>query len=203
MAFKLKLPDMKRIQICCYSDSDTDLVDSFLNWNTNNLKILCIYRNALIGTPIKYNLDINSLSKSVAAVTREVYISCFEFSAADLQQLIRAAFKAERIIFNLCSIHCSSALDFGAKIKYSTNYLGFDCWGDTSSTETKTDWKTNPFCFSYIVDAIGNSGLKRSLIKLNIYENQTLEKQKVQELLTAKGMKHIKVVEEESDPSTD
>ena len=123
---KLSLPDIKRIQICDISDSDKDLVDSFLNWTPNRLKILYIHHYAPAGTPVKYKFDINSLSKAVAAVTREVYISYFEFSTADLQQFIRTACKTERIVFYLCSVHCSSTLDFGATIKYNTNYLCFD-----------------------------------------------------------------------------
>ena len=200
---KLRLPGIKRIQIINISDSETDLVNSFLNWTPNHLKILYIKHNAPGGIPVKYKLDINLLSKAVAAVTREVYIRCFEFSAADLQQLIRAACNAERIVICWCSVHCLSELDFGATIEYKTNYLGFDSCGETSSEELTTAWKADPSCFSHIVDAIGSSGLRHSLTKLNIYENQTLKKQEVEELLITKGMTHIEVVEEDLDPSTD
>ena len=203
MDSKLRLPDIKWINIIKISDSDTDLVNSFLNWTPNHLIIFFIQHNSPAGSPIKYKLDINSLSKAVTAVTREVFISCFEFSAEDLQQLIRAACNAERIVFYLWSVHCSFALDFGAKIKYNTNYLGFQNWGSTDIIELSTDWKTDPSCFSNIVDAIGSSGLRQSLSKLNIYKNQTLKKKEVKELLNAKGMKRIKVVEEESSSSTD
>ena len=202
MTSKLRLPDIKRIEIFCYSDSDKDLVNSFLNWTPDHLKILCIHHSAPEGSPIKHKLGINSLSKTVAAVTREVFISCFEFSAADLQQFIRAACNAERIVFYLWSVHCSSALDFGAKIEYNTSYLGFDCWGNTDWEGLTTDWKADPFYFSHIVDAIGSSGLRRSLTKLGIYSNHALKQQEVQEQLNAKEMEHIKVVEEKSDPST-
>ena len=203
MAFKLRLPDIKRIQIYYLSDSDTDLVDSFFNSTPSHLKNFNIQHNAPGGTPIKYRFDINSLSKAVAAVTKEVFISCFEFSAADLQQLIRAACNAERIVFHWCSVHCSSALDFGATIEYKTNYLSFDYWGSTNDRDLTTDWKDDPSCFSNIVDAISSSGLKSSLTKLGIYENQTLKKQKVEELLNENGMGHIEVVEEKSIPSID
>ena len=203
MASKLRLPDIKRIQICNISDSDTDLVDSFLNWTPDRMKILYIQHHALNGLPVKYKLDINSLSKTVAAVTKEVYIECFEFSAADLQQLIRAACNAERIVLYLCSVHCSSVLDFGATIEYKTNFLGFDYWGNIYDEDLTTDWKADPSCFSNIVDAIGSSGLKSSLTKLGINCNHTLKKQKVQELLNENGMGHIEVVEEYSSPSTD
>ena len=108
MTSKLRLPDIKLIQICNISDPDTDLVDSFLNWTPNHLKILYIQHSFF--DSIKYKLDINSLSKAVAAVTKEVFISCFEFSAADLQQLIRAACNAERIVLSFvqCIVHLRS-----------------------------------------------------------------------------------------------
>ena len=203
VASKLRLPDIKRIQIINISNSETDLVNSFLNWTPDRLKILCIKTSSPSGTPIKYRLNINSLSKAVAAVTREVFISSFEFSAADLQQFIKAAWNSERIVIYYCSVHCSSELDFGATIEYKTNYLGFDYWGSTYNKELTTDWKDDPSCFSNIVDAISSSGLKNSLTKLGIYENQTLKKKKVQELLNVNGMEHIKVVEEYSSRSTD
>ena len=203
MTSKLRLPDIKRIQIYYLSDSDKDLVNFFLNSIPSHLKILYIQHWASNGIPINYKLDINSFSNAVAAVTRVVYISCFEFSAADLQQLIRAACNAERIVLYLCSVHCSSALDFGATIEYKTNYLGFDCWGNTSDRDLTTDWKVDPSCFSNIVDAIGSSGLKQSLTKLGIYSNQTLKKKEVQELLNDNGMGHIEVVEENSSPNID
>ena len=203
MTFKLRLPDIKRIRINKISNSETDLVNSFLNWIPNHLKILYISHKALRGIPVKYKLDINSLSKAVAVVTKEVFIESFEFSAADLQQLIRAACNAERIVFCYCSVHCSSVLDFGATIKYKTKYLCFDGWGYTGFKELTTDWKADPSCFSNIVDAICNSGLKSSLTKLNIYYNETLKKQKVKELLNENGMGHIKVVEEHSSSNID
>ena len=203
MTSKLKLPDIKWIAAYCYLDSDTDLVDSLLNWTPNHLKDLYIDHSFTIGTPIKHKLDIYSLSEAVAAVTREVYICRFEFSAADLQQLIKAACNAERIVFHYCSVHCLSELDFGATIKYNTKYLSFNFCGDARYEELSTDWMANPSCFSHIVDAIGNSGLRDSLTKLNIYGSQTLKKAKMQKLLNAKEMSHIEVIEEDSIPSTD
>ena len=63
-----------------------------------------------------------------------------------------------------------------------------------------TDWKTDPSCFENIVDAIKNSGLKDSLQKVSIDYNQTLSKEKVQELFNSKGMSHITVTEENQIP---
>ena len=127
----------------------------------------------------------------------------FEFSAAELQQFVRAFCNAERIVFHRCSVRCSSALDFGSKLKFNTNYLSFQLWGNTDFNELKTDWMSDPSCFSHIVDAIGSSGLRHSLAKLNIRLNSTLDKAKVEELLKAKGLAHISVVEERSFPSFD
>ena len=198
----LKLPDIKRIIINNVSDSDANLSRFLSNCTPNQLKFLCINYLSTADTQIKSKIDINSLSKAVGAVTKEVYIRLYEFSAADLQQFIRAACNVERIIIQRCSVHCSSALDFGTKLKYNTNFLSFQYWGDTSYKEL-TDWISDPSCFSHIVDAIGSSGLRDSLTKLSIAYNQTLDKAKVQELLNAKGMAHIKVVEEYPNASSE
>ena len=99
MSAKLRLPNINRIKINNISDSNTYRADYFLNQTPNHLKILYIHHIFTSGAPVKYKLDINLLSETVAAVTKEVFIQCFEFSAADLQQLIRAACNAERIVF--------------------------------------------------------------------------------------------------------
>ena len=199
----LKLPDIKRIRIDYVSDSDSNLSRFFTNCTPNQLKFLCINYSTGPDIPIKSKIDINSLSKAVIGVTKEVYIRLYEFSAADLQQFVRAACNVERIIICRCSVHCSSALDFGATLKYNTNFLSFQFWGDTGCKELTTDWISDPSCFSHIVDAISSSGLRDSLTKLSIAYNQTLDKAKVQDLLNAKGMAHISVVKESPGPSSE
>ena len=199
----LKLPDIKRIRIDYVLDSDADLSDFFANCTPNQLKFLCINNSFSVATPINTKIDINTLSKAVTAVTKEIYIRLYEFSAADLQQFVRAACNTERIIIKRCSVHCSSALDFGSELKYNTNFLSFQFWGETDYTELTTDWKTDPSCFSHIVDAIANSGLRHSLTKLSIANNETLNKAKVQDMLNVKGMAHISVVGECPDPSSE
>ena len=144
---------------------------------------------------------MNSLLKAVSEVTKEVFIRLFEFSATDLQQLIKAACGVERIIIHCCSIHCSAKLDFGADTKYKTKFLSLQLSGNSNCKELTTDWIEDPQVFSNIVDAIGNSGLRDSLTKISIAFNDTLDKTKVLELFSAKGMPHISVVEENPNPS--
>ena len=81
-------------------DSDADLSSFLENCTPNNLKFLSINSNETAVTPIKSKINIKSLSKAVAAVTKEVYIRMYEFSEADLQQFVRAACNVERIIMN-------------------------------------------------------------------------------------------------------
>ena len=197
----LKLPDIKRIKINYVSDSDADLSSFLIKCTPNQLKFLCINYFATTHTQANSKININSLLKAVAAVTKEVFIRLYEFSAADLQQFVRAACNAERIIFHRCSVHCSSALDFGSKLKYNTNFLSFQMWGSTSFEKLTTDWKSNPSCLSHVVNAISNSGLRHSLIKLSVAYNESLDKAKVQEMMNAWGMAHISIVDESPVPS--
>ena len=197
------MPDIKRIKIDYVSDSDADLSNFFANCTPNQLKFLCINYATFTDTLIDSKIDINSLSKAVSAVTKEFYIRLYEFSTADLRQLVRAACNSERIIIHRCSVHCTSALDFGSELKFNTNFLSFQCWGSNFYKELTTEWMSEPSCFSHIVDAIGNCGLRHSLTKLSISWNDTLDKIRVQKLLNEKEMTHISVVEEYQAPSSE
>ena len=183
----LRLPEIKRIRIENISDSDTNLSSFFENCTPNQLKFLSINYTTTSIILIKSKICIKSLSKAVVAVTKEIYIRLYEFSAADLQQFVRAACNAERIVFQRCSVHCSPSLDFGSDLKYNTKFLSFQVWGNIDYKELTTDWISDPSCFSHIVDAIGCSGLRRSLSKLSICSNQTLDKTKMQVLPECKG----------------
>ena len=198
--FRLKLPDLNGIRIEHISDADADVASFFSACTPARLKLLAVnYRaNNFIGIKSKFYVD--ALSGAVARTTKEVFFHCIDFSVEDLQTVVKAARNAERIVFYLCCIHCSSGLDFGADLRFNTKFLSFQTWGNTHFEERTTDWKADPSKFSLIVDAIGSSGLKASLEKLNIFANQTLSASKVQKELNVKGMSHISVVEELTGP---
>ena len=190
------MPDLNGIRIDNISDADADLASFLSDCTPARLKLLVVNYPANNGTGIKSKFYVNAFSKAAARMTKEVYFQCIDFSAEDLQTIVRAARNAERIVFHFCCIHCSSGLDFGANLSYNTKFLSFQSWGSTDYKVRKTDWKADPSKFSLIVDAISNSGLKASLEKLNIYSNQTLSASNVQENLNAKCMSHITVVQE-------
>ena len=197
---KLRLPDLNGIQINYISDADADLV-SFLSDSTPaRLKLLAVNWDRISITGIKSKFYVDAFSEAAARTTKEVFFTFIDFTAEDLQTVVRAARNVERIVFWLCCIHCSSGLDFGADLSYNTKFLSFQGWGSTYFVERTTDWIDDPPKFSLIVDAIGSSGLKASLQKLNIAWNPTLSASKVQEELNAKGMSHISVVQESSAP---
>ena len=125
----------------------------------------------------------------------EAYFNRMEFSAEDLQTIIKAAHNVERIMFNWCCIHCMLELDFGENLNYKTKLLSFQQWGDNDLKERTTDWKIEPSCFVNIVNAIGASGLRSSLQKVNIGWNQTLSLSKVKMMFKARSMSNISVVE--------
>ena len=196
MNSRLRLPDLNGIQINRISDADADLASFLSNCTPSQLKLLWVNWPLKSTTGIKSKFYIDAFSRAAARTTKEVYFQCIDFSAEDLQTVVRAARNAERIVFDFCCIHCSSDFDFGADLSYNTKFLSFQWWGSTIGKMRRSDWKADPSKFSLIVDAIGSSGLKASLQKLNIYCNPTLSESKVQEELNAKGMSHISVVKE-------
>ena len=202
MTSKLRLPDLKGIMVDKISDADADLASFFNVCTPARLKLLWVNYFVNSYTGIKSKFYVDALSGTAARTTKEVYFKCIDFSAEDLQTVVRAAHNAERIVLDFCCIHCSSGLDFGADLNYKTKFLSYQSWGNTFYKERTTDWKADPSKFSLIVDAIGSSGLRSSLMKLNIAWNPTLSASKVQEELNAKWMSHISVVDEDQFPLT-
>ena len=199
---KLRLPDLNGIRIDKISDSDADLASFLIDCTPSRLQLLAVNYSQISNTGIKSKFYVDAFSEAVRRTTKEVYFNCIDFSAEDLQTVVRAARNAERIVFNFCDIHCSSSLDFGADLSYNIKYLSFQGWGDTDYEERMTDWIPKQSKFSLIVEAINCSGLKANLEKLNIKWNQTLSASEVQEELNAKGMSHISVIEEWIEPLT-
>ena len=197
---RLKLPDLNGIRIDYISEDDADLVSFISDCTPARLQKLIINYFANSKTGIKSKFYADAFSEAARRTTTEVYFQCIDFSAEDLQTVVRSARNAERIVFEYCCIHCSSGLNFGVDLSYKTKYLSFQFWGNTDYEERTTDWKAEPSSFSLILDAIGNSGLRASLEKLSIYDNPTLSASKVQEELNAKGMPHISVIEQYSNP---
>ena len=127
IASKLRLPNFKGIQINYISDADADAdLASFLSDCTPaQLKLLTVNWDAICNTGIKSKFYVDVLSREAARTTKEVFFCCIDFSAEDLQTVVRASHNAERIVFHLCCIHCSSGLDFGADLSYNTKFLSF------------------------------------------------------------------------------
>ena len=141
--------------------------------------------------PTKAKFYLSSLSKAIRSVTDEIFIKNFEFNEKDLEYFIRIACNVEAIVFNFCSIHCSTEMDFGENIKYKTKTLSFKFCGNMKLKNVTTDWKTNPSAFLNIIDAIGKSGISQSLTKIDISSNDTLDKANIKEYLDVKDMAHI------------
>ena len=188
---KLRLPDLKKINIDFISDADKDLASFLKNCTPARLQQLFVnfYENSFIGINSKFYVD--AFSEATRRTTEEVYFFWIDFSAEDLQTVVMAACNTELLVFEYCCIHCSLGLDFGVDLSYKTKFLSFKGWGSTNFIEITTDWIEDPSKFSLILDAICSSGLRTSLKKLIIDENYTLSASKVQEELNAKGMSNI------------
>ena len=191
---KIRLPEINEIQISHLRDGNVKLNKFLRNCAPSTLDMLAINNYSTVEIGIKSKFYIRSLSKVATIPTKIIYFNCIDFREKDLQLIIRAAHNTERIMFNYCSIHWSSNLDFGADLKYNTWFLSFQGWGSIHSSELTTYWISKPSWFSHIVDAIGRSGLRESLKRVNIAYNSSLDITKVQEMFDTKGMPHISAV---------
>ena len=197
---KLKLPDIRRIEIDYISDGNKELNSFFQNWVPSKIELLSVNYTKNTATGIKMDFYIDSISKAIKSVSKEIYLNCFEIKEPELEQIIKSASDWERLIFRFCDIHCSRKLDFGVSSKYKIKFMCFLTCGDIFSPYRKTDWKSTPSCFKNIVEAISKSELKDSLQQVDIMYNYTLNKHEVQAMFNELGMSHISVVEIGPDP---
>ena len=197
---KLKLPNIRKIEIRKISDGDKELNSFFQNWVPSKLDLLWV--NYLYKTlrGIEMDFYIDSISKAMKSVEKEIYLSWFEIEESELEQIIKSASNWERLILLYCDIHCSRKLDFSVSAKCKIKFLSFVLCGDTDLKARKTEWKSTPSSFKNIVEAIAKSRLKYSLQQVDIYCNDTLEKDKVQAMFNELEMSHISVVETGPDP---
>ena len=196
----LKLPNIRKIRIDCISDGNEELNSFFQNWVPSKLDLLSVnyWSNTLSG--IKMDFYIDSISKIIKSVEKEIYLTWFEIKEAELEQIIKSASNWERLILCCCDIHCSKKLDFSGYEKCKIKFLSFVTCGSTNFKDRKSDWIKTPSCFKNIVEAISKSGLRDSLEQVDIFWNSTLNKDEVQVMFNELGMSHISVVEEGPSP---
>ena len=172
----------------------------FQNWVPSKLDLFWINFTSSTKTGIKMDFYIDSISKAIKSVEKEVNLRCFEIKESELEQIIKSASNWERLMLRFSDIYCSKKLHFSVSAKYKIKFLGFTSCGSTSYKDRKSDWKSTPSCFKNIVEAISKSGLKDSLEHVDIAYNETLKKDEVQAMFNELGMSHISVVEKCPDP---
>ena len=197
---KLRLPNIRKIQIDSISNGNKELNSFFQNWVPSKIDLLSVNYWSNTGTGIKMDFYIDSISKAIKSVEKEIYLSCFEIKEPELEQIIKSSSNWERLILRFSDIHCSKKLDFGGSAKYKIKFLSFTNCGHTVHKDRKSDWKSTPSCFKNIVEVISKSGLRDSLEEVDICGNNTLNKHEVQALFNELGMSHISVVQIGGDP---
>ena len=197
---KLKLPNIRKLEIGKITDENKELNSFFQHWAPSKLDLLWVNYPSKTPTGIKMDFYIDSISKAIKSVSREIYLKCFEMEESELEQIIKSAYNWERLIFYYCDIHCSKKLDFSVSEKFKIKFLSFCYCGNIDSIDRKTDWMSTPPSFKNIVEAISKSGLKDSLEQVDIGWNQTLNKDDVQEMFDELEMSHISVVQKITDP---
>ena len=191
---KLRLPNIRRIKIDFISDGNKQLNSFFQNWVPSKIDLLSVNSPYKTSTGIKMGFYIDSISKTMKSVQKEIYLRCFEIKEPELEQIVKSASNWERLILRDSDIHCSKKLDFGVSVNYKIEFLSFAYSGDTYTENRKSDWNSTPSCFKNIVEAISKSRLKDSLEQVNIGYNETLEIDEIQVMFNKLGMSHISIV---------
>ena len=191
---KVQLPNIRKISIYHISFRNKEINSFLQNWVPSKLDLLSLNYYCSSFTGIKMGLYIDSISKAIRSVSKEIVLTRFEIKESELEQIIKSASNWERFIFCSSDIHCSKKLDFSGSVKYKMKFLSFYQCGSTDSGYRKSDWISTPSCFKNIVEAISKSGLKDSLEEFDIYANNTLDKDGAQTMFNKLKMPYISVV---------
>ena len=190
---KLRLPDIRKIEINHILEGNKELNSFFKNWVPSKLDLLHVNYNYNTGIGIKMDFYVDSISKAIRSVSKEIYLTCFEINESELEKITKSASNWERLIFHYCDIYCLKKLDFSGPTKYKIYYLSFAICGSITPYR-KSDWKSTPSSFKNIVEAISKSGLKDSLQQVDICVNDILHIGEVQAMFDELGMPHISVI---------
>ena len=115
---KLRLPNIRRIEIGNISDGNKELNSFFKNWVPSKLDLLWVNDFSNTGTGIKMDFYIDSILKAIKSVSKEIYLRCFEIKEFELEQIIKSASNWERLIIRYSDIHCLKKLDISVYTKY-------------------------------------------------------------------------------------
>ena len=109
---KLRLPNIRKIEIKNISDGNKELNSFFQNWVPSKLDLLSVNYYHKTDRGVKMDFYIESISKAINSVEKEVYLNCFKIKEPELEQIIKSASNWERLILSFCDIHCSKKFDF-------------------------------------------------------------------------------------------
>ncbi|CAI2361431.1 unnamed protein product [Moneuplotes crassus] len=191
--------DMKRVAINRISNEDAVLNEFMKQSFPTSLKLFAFNFN-YIGSSgsdsVKVKLYLDGLKKIIPTVTKEVHFYHLILDEVDLNEIVKSAYSAERLIIGQSKISTSDSLDFSSHAQAKLEYLSFTSCGNSWCN---MEWNSYPERFEKIVIAIKNSSLKDSLKTLNV-NSCKISASKVTELLTNHCLSHISVVEEGNPP---
>jgi hypothetical protein len=191
---KVKLLDIQRIKIYNLTEEDSFVKDFLEHCMPNSLQILTL--NHPSGPLIKSGYYLDSLGKTLKAVSKEIFLKNFEFNKEELEIIVKASSGCERLIIRYCKIEAEQEFDFSGP-QYQTSYLGFSQCGH----KYKNNWDTHNYRFENIVKGIKKSQLKDSLSKIDVHSTY-IRKSIAQEILNQHGLNGITAIEEDPEPMT-
>ena len=168
----------KKVQTSMLSSTTAFL----LNSNSSRLNVVVLIQMQAFTLTRSRRQSALSQNKFICAISNSPQQTCRSSSEPPAMQ--------SKLRFEIVRFDFEDALDFGAKVKYNTESLSFNCF----NTLIKVDGDKKDFSnFSKVVDAIAKSGLKRSLTKIYIGWNDASVVEEAQRLLSVKGMTHISI----------
>jgi hypothetical protein len=192
----LRLPHLKRLQMDYIPDNSTAVRQFFKNSFPETLDMLVLF----IAHKARYSMDvyIEDIKERLTRVRKEIYLENFDFSKTTFEQVVKASNKWKRLIFDYGKFDAEQEFDFSGP-EYEIELLSFF---NSDFNPPFNEWGKYPERLENIIKGIKNSGLSKSLKKLDV-NVWGIGRKKVQALLDKHGLHNTHAVEQVEKPLED
>ena len=139
--------------------------------------------------PIKEKISsfVPLLARILPKCSNIIGIYRFIISQKDLQHILNSSLNWRELLFLNCKLNFEN-INITSKAKSNLQILNLTSWG----CQENGNWKETPERFMNLMKAIGESGIKKSLIKINIY-NCGITEEEARIILKSLEMENINV----------
>ena len=114
---KCRVPNVHCISMNCFNSGEPSISNFLTYCMPVSFSGLCInMNNSVTNSPVDFYRK--ALERAIRLVKKEVFLFSVRMNSSTLETIVKAATKADKLIFSDCQIDASSDLDFSSTYEY-------------------------------------------------------------------------------------